>query len=241
VIIRTGLIKNRDGVREEVFADHWLNVHGPLARQVPGMIAYSQNHIVERYHPIETPELHRVDGLSQLYFPDVSTMAKSMETPEQRACVEDIKGFLSEVTIVIQRRGEVVNLGDNPSRPLKAKLMAVLVGDPQAAEAYASELTAALRDERFGAGRLRINPVVDRNFIVDASVPRGEQVVGAILETWFTGEQSLRRALAGGSFDAAERIMRRAATVRVREHVILAEHASAKNAGLPGVSALSDM
>ena len=106
MIIRTGLIKNRDGVGEEAFADHWLNVHGPLARQVPGMTAYSQNHIVERYPPIETPELHRVDGLSQLYFPDVPTMAEAMETPEQRACVEDIKGFLSEVTIVIQRRGE---------------------------------------------------------------------------------------------------------------------------------------
>jgi uncharacterized protein (TIGR02118 family) len=190
MIIRTGLIKNRDGVSGQEFADHWLNVHGPLARQVPGMIAYSQNHIVERHPPIETQELHRVDGLSQLYFPDVPTMAKAMETPEQRACIEDIKGFLSEVTIVIQRRGKVLNLGDNPNRPLKAKLMAVLVGDPQDADAYASELAAALRDERFGAGRLRINPVIDRNFIVDSSVPRGEQVVGAILEAWFTGEAS---------------------------------------------------
>ena len=133
MIIRTGLIKNRDGVGEEAFAGHWLNVHGPLARQVPGMTAYSQNHIVERYPPIETPELHRVDGLSQLYFPDVPTMAKAMEGPEQRACVEDIKGFLSEVTIVIQRRGEFVNLGEHSSRSLDAKLMAVLVGDPQAA------------------------------------------------------------------------------------------------------------
>jgi uncharacterized protein (TIGR02118 family) len=224
MIIRTGLIKNRDGVSGQEFADHWLNVHGPLARQVPGMIAYSQNHIVERHPPIETQELHRVDGLSQLYFPDVPTMAKAMETPEQRACVEDIKGFLSEVTIVIQRRGKVVNLGDNPNRPLKAKLMEVLVGDPQDADAYASELTAALRDERFGAGRLRINPVIDRNFIVDSSVPRGEQVVGAILEAWFAGEEGVRLALAEGRIDAAERIMRRAATVTVREHVILAEH-----------------
>ena len=49
------------------------------------MTAYSQNHIVERYPPIQTPELHRVDGLSQLCFSDVPAMAKAMETPEQRA------------------------------------------------------------------------------------------------------------------------------------------------------------
>ena len=177
--------------RRRGFADHWLNVHGPLARQVPGMTAYSQNHIVERYPPIETPELHRVDGLSQLYFPDIATMAAAMETPEQRACVEDIKGFLSEVTIVIQRRGEVVYLGECSSRAHDAKLMSVLIGDPRDADAYAFELAAELRRRESGEARFRINPVVDRSFIVDPSVPRGNQIVGGILELWFTQEESL--------------------------------------------------
>ena len=224
MIIRTGLIKNRDGVGEEAFADHWLNVHGPLARQVPGMTAYSQNHIVERYPPIETPELHRVDGLSQLYFPDVPTMAKAMETPEQRACVEDIKGFLSEVTIVIQRRGEVVYLGECSSRPHDAKLMSVLIGDPRDADAYAFELAAELRRRGSGEARFRINPVVDRSFIVDPSVPRGNQIVGGILRAMVHKRGNLRRGLAEGMLDGAEQIMRRAATASVREHVILAEH-----------------
>ena len=170
--------------------------------------------------PMETPELHRVDGLSQLYFPDIATMAEAMETPEQRACVEDIKGFLSEVTIVIQRRGEVVHLGECSSRPHDAKLMSVLIGDPRDAGAYAFELAAELRRWESGEARFRINPVVDRGFIVDPSVPRGNQIVGGILELWFTQEESLRRGLAEGMLDGAERIMRRAATVSVREHVI---------------------
>ena len=142
MIIRTGLIKNRDEVDDKSFAEHWLGVHGPLARQVPGMTAYTQNHIVERYPPIETTELHRVDGLSQLYFSDVATMAKAMESAEQRACVEDIRGFLSEVTIVIQRCGDIVSLGERSSRPDKAKLMAVLLGDSDAAETYAARAAA---------------------------------------------------------------------------------------------------
>ena len=145
-------------------------------------------------------------------------MAAAMETPEQRACVEDIKGFLSEVTIVIQRRGEGVHLGECSSRPHDAKLMSVLIGDPRDADAYAFELAAELRRRGSGEARFRINPVVDRSFIVDPSVPRGNQIVGGIFESWFTKKQNLRRGLAEGMLDGAERIMRRAATASVREH-----------------------
>jgi uncharacterized protein (TIGR02118 family) len=223
MIIRTGLIKNRDGVGKEAFAGHWLKVHGPLASRVPDMMAYSQNHIVERHAPPATPDLHRVDGLSQLYFTDIPTMARAMNTPEQRACVEDIKGFLSQVTIVIQRRGKLVEIGEPSRRQDEAKLMGVLLGDPQAAEPYASRLTGALTMQGSGATRLRMNPVVDRGFVVDESVPRGEQVVGGILEVWFQSRADLRRAVRGGIFDGCEHLMRRAALLTVREHVLIAE------------------
>ena len=45
MIIRSGLIKNRDTVDFGEFSKHWKDVHGPLARIVPRMKAYSQNHI----------------------------------------------------------------------------------------------------------------------------------------------------------------------------------------------------
>jgi len=165
--------------------------------------------------------LHRVDGLSQLYFTDIPTMARAMKTAEQRACVEDIKGFLSEVTIVIQRRGEILELGEPSSRQDEAKLMAVLLGNPQAAESYASELIAALTKGKNGAARLRMNPVVDRSFIVDETVPRGQQVVGAILELWFQTRADLRRAVTNGILEGCDHFMRRAAVVTVHERVLV--------------------
>ena len=117
-------------------------------------------------------------------------MAKAMLTPEQRACAEYIKGFLSEVTIVSQRRGNVVDLGDYPTQQRHAKLMAVLLKEmrtPPTRMPRNSHLTVG---HGSGAARFRINPVVDRNFIVDPVVRRGAQLVGGILELWFTREET---------------------------------------------------
>ena len=45
MIIRSGVIKSQDSVDFGEFSKHWKEVHGPLARIVPRMRAYSQNHI----------------------------------------------------------------------------------------------------------------------------------------------------------------------------------------------------
>lgn len=180
MIIRSGLIRNRDGVDFRSFGDHWLNVHGPLALRVADMRAYTQNHIVER-HLQERPELlHRVDGISQLYFDDVEAMRVAMTSPEQHACIEDIRGFLSDVTIVVQQAGEQVAFGDRSS---EIKLLFLLSGDQAKLKAAGGDLTNDLENSASG-GVVRFNPVVDRSFAVDTSVPSGAQVIDGVLELW---------------------------------------------------------
>ena len=79
MIIRSGLIKNRDTVDFGEFSKHWKDVHGPLARIVPRMKAYSQNHIKKTLVSGEQFGFHRVDGISQLRFDTVADMAAGME------------------------------------------------------------------------------------------------------------------------------------------------------------------
>jgi uncharacterized protein (TIGR02118 family) len=107
MIIRSGLIKNKDTVDFDEFTKHWREVHGPLARIVPRMRAYSQNHIKRTILDSEKRGLHRVDGISQLRFDTVADMAVGVESPEQHACIVDIRGFLSDVTLLIQEEGEL--------------------------------------------------------------------------------------------------------------------------------------
>ena len=51
-----------------------------------------KNHILARLPAREGDRLHRVDGISQLWFDNVETMRVAMESAEQRACIEDIPG-----------------------------------------------------------------------------------------------------------------------------------------------------
>jgi uncharacterized protein (TIGR02118 family) len=180
MIIRSGLIRNRDGVDFAAFSEHWRRVHGPLALRVEAMRAYRQNHILARLPAREGDRLHRVDGISQLWFDDVESMCVAMESAEQRACIEDIREFLSDVTILIQQEGERRQHGHVDRLPVK---FIYLLGGPEAAmKTMEDRLLADLAS--FANAALRVNPIVDRGFSVDPTVSAGGQVIDAVLELW---------------------------------------------------------
>lgn len=213
MIIRSGLIRNRDGIDFARFTEHWRTVHGPLALRVAGMVAYTQNHIVERLH--ENPEgpLHRVDGISQLYFDDVESMRDAMESAEQKACIEDIRGFLSDVTLLIQRQGELRWLG--APRATDTKLIYLLSGEADRIGRSIEALCARLSSSR-AAGAVRYNPVVDRTFAVDSSVPAGAQAVDGVFEAWLPADAAGKLSERGLDDDEVEIV----AAFRVAEYVL---------------------
>lgn len=181
MIIRSGLIRNRDGVDSAAFSEHWRHVHGPLALRVEAMRAYRQNHIVARLPASQGDKLHRIDGISQLWFDDAESMRVAMESDEQRACIEDIRGFLSNVTILIQKEGETRLHGRADRLPVK--FIHLLSGPEMALQETAENLFADLA-LRCDSVALRINPVVDKSFSVVPAVPAGNQIIDAVMEIW---------------------------------------------------------
>ena len=181
MIIRSGLIRNRDGVDFAAFSEHWRRVHGPLALRVEAMRAYRQNHILARLPAREGDRLHRVDGISQLWFDNVESIRVAMESDEQRACIEDILEFLSDVTILIQQESER-RLHGNVDR-LPVKFIHLLAGQEAAMKNMEDRLFADLAAS-FANAALRVNRIVDRGFSVDSTVSAGGQVIDAVLELW---------------------------------------------------------
>lgn len=213
MIIRSGLIRNRDNIDFVRFTEHWRNVHGPLALRVAGMVAYTQNHIAERLYENPSNPLHRVDGISQLYFKDVEAMRDAMDSAEQRACVEDIRGFLSDVTLLIQQQGELRWLA--APRATDVKLMYLLSGKADRIAGAVESLCAGLSSSA-SAGAVRYNPVIDRTFAVDTSVPSGSQAVDGVFEAWLPADAAREldeRTFANGDIDVA-------AAFRVAEYVL---------------------
>ena len=180
MIIRSGLIRNRDDVDFTAFSEHWRRVHGPLALCVEAMRAYRQNHILARLPAREGGRLHRVDGISQLWFDNVESMRVAMESAEQ-ACIEDIREFLSDVTILIQQEGERWQHGDVDRLPVK---FVYLLAGPEAAMKIMEDRFFAALAASFANAAPRVNPIVDRGFSVDPTVSAGGQVIDAVLELW---------------------------------------------------------
>lgn len=191
MIIRSGLIRNRDGVDFQEFTQHWKNVHGPLVVKIDGLRAYSQNHVVDRIATGQAIGLHRVDGISQLYFDDVEQMKTAMASPEQEACIVDLRGFLSDVTLLIQQAGSFQVIGK--AADWSVKLLYLLHGQPKAIETLGQAIQAAFEDSDESA-RFRINPIIARDIVVDQSITAGEQIVDAVLEVWTLDLASSSRA-----------------------------------------------
>ncbi len=104
-----------------------------------------------------------------------------MESAEQRACIEDIRGFLANVTILVQQEGETRRHGDVDRLPVK---YLYLLAGPEAAMRTIGDTLLTILGASFDNVALRINPIIDRRFSVDPNVSAGGQVVDAVLEIW---------------------------------------------------------
>jgi len=185
VIIRSGLIKNHDNVDFEEFSKHWRDVHGPLARIVPRMRAYSQNHIRKTLTSSGRFGFHRVDGISQLRFDSLADMAAAMDSPEQRACVVDIQGFVSSATILIQEEGKLYG---NLARH-ETKLMYLV----RNGNGIAPLLDAVSKSLSSLGGSFRFNQVINRDFRVDSTVAAGDQMIDGVLEVFLPDRMASER------------------------------------------------
>jgi uncharacterized protein (TIGR02118 family) len=215
VLIRSGLIQNFDHIDVSAFSKHWLEVHGPLAAKYPNLRGYLQNHIVGRG---DTPPngLHRIDGISQLWFDDVEAMNIAMESQENQACIADISGFLARVTLAIQDPG--VWLGSSRGPTGGSKLMAVYAGEERDFAHIEEGIAAAFDGDPTAA--YRINRIISGQFIVDPSVARSDAKLLAVLEAYLADD------IARSGFLKSNRLVARgglapAALLAVTPHVMV--------------------
>jgi hypothetical protein len=110
-------------------------------------------------------------------------MAAGMDSPEQHACVVDIQGFLSDVTILIQEEGKLNQIGHSASNGIK--LMYLLRGDDGALTQLLDALSKVLSAT---GGSFRLNRIINRDFRVDSTVPAGNQMVDGVLEVFLADD-----------------------------------------------------
>jgi uncharacterized protein (TIGR02118 family) len=79
---------------------YWREVHGPKGARVPGLRRYVQNHAL--------PEAYAVrglthDGFTEMWFDDLPSLRKALESREWDALREDTDLFAQPMSIVVAR------------------------------------------------------------------------------------------------------------------------------------------
>jgi uncharacterized protein (TIGR02118 family) len=92
-VTRISFVCRRPGLTRREFADHWTNVHAPLARRHhPALWRYVQNVVLA---PV-TPGAPEVDGIAELGFRSIEDMSSRMyDSPEGAAIIRaDVHRFI---------------------------------------------------------------------------------------------------------------------------------------------------
>jgi uncharacterized protein (TIGR02118 family) len=195
MIVRMGLLRRRPDISRDQFRKHWRDVHGPLAKQMPKLRGYHQNHIVDdRQLGVDHARgTWDIDGISELWFDNAEEMEAAIASPAYQPVRDDSPAFLAETRVVtIEQR--TVKAFDGTSKAIKR--MSLLKRKP--------ELTPEqFRHEWFEVhGELvrafptllgyRQNLILTRQSDPDAGGDYATVPADGIVEMWFADEAALQ-------------------------------------------------
>jgi uncharacterized protein (TIGR02118 family) len=81
VIKRISILVRKDGIDHDAFTHHWHGVHGPLVAQLPDVMRYTQNHVVELLPDPDGRPAYDIDGIVELYFVDDAARQRAFAVP----------------------------------------------------------------------------------------------------------------------------------------------------------------
>jgi uncharacterized protein (TIGR02118 family) len=105
------LLTRKAGLTHEQFVKHWLEVHGPHARKVPGLRRYVQSHILEERTRPDIPSTDvEIDGVAELWYDDRDSMLRAQATPEAKALYADGALFIGRIKSFTMDEKEIIAL-----------------------------------------------------------------------------------------------------------------------------------
>ena len=195
--VRMGLISKKPDWSLEKFKDHWLNNHGPLVRNAPGLSQYWQNHVVDAVQ--RGIQFDRgawgFDGFSQLWIADENAPFGTGELPER--IVADENHFLGPFNIVTVKQTEVVAVPDDATRSKLVKRMSVIRRRPELSEDdFLNEwkVHAGWVRTMQGVRGYRQNAVVGRELTKGHPCSYEDLPIDGIVEFWFDSTDAIEAA-----------------------------------------------
>ena len=93
----------RQPADEHAFMQHYLNVHVPLVRQIPGLDRLELTRFTRS--PLGGEPAYFL--MAEMYYPDRDTFKAAMKSPENAAAGEDLMSFAGDIVTLVQ--GELLH------------------------------------------------------------------------------------------------------------------------------------
>jgi uncharacterized protein (TIGR02118 family) len=84
-------ICRKQGLSRDEFRRYWAEVHGPIGARIPGLRKLVQSHAVPAPGDARPSDF---DGMAELWFDDVSALARARQSPEWQASTADEAHFI---------------------------------------------------------------------------------------------------------------------------------------------------
>jgi len=105
-----GLLARKDGWTHGQFMKHWIEVHAPLARAVPGLRRYVQNFIAGERTRIDIASLPiEIDGIAELWFDDSAAYELALASTEMKALHADGAKFIGRIKSYVVEEKTVIS------------------------------------------------------------------------------------------------------------------------------------
>lgn len=103
------LLVRKDGISHAQFVDHWVNIHAPLARSVPGLRRYVLTHVLaERTRPDIPAVEGEIDGIAELWYDDLESMKRANDSPEAKRLHADGATFIGKIKMFTTREDIII-------------------------------------------------------------------------------------------------------------------------------------
>lgn len=195
--VRMGLLNKKLDWSTERFREHWREHHSQLARHLPGLRSYVQNHVIDRAQRgivfARGPE--ELDGISQLDFESDTGMGDALASEIASRLAADEQHFIGRLRIITAQRNVVV---EPPPAGKALKRISLLRRRPDvSAETFANEwrqVHGPMVRKLPGILGYRQNQITSRESPKGVSVGYDDLPLDGIVELWFADTEAIDKA-----------------------------------------------
>jgi uncharacterized protein (TIGR02118 family) len=229
MISRMGLLKKKAELSSQEFRRHWIVRHGPLAKLLPGLRGYVQNHVLEiKRQCVDFPQgAEQFDGFSQLWFADREAMKSAIETHFGPALSADEALFIGSLYIIVADQSEVI-VPERQASPL-IKCLSLLrrleeISGARFRELWCGDFVRSMSSLP-GVRGYRQNIIFERQVPKGTIVDYGRLPIDGVSEIWFESNEALENAFSSkagrDTVVQAKTFIAEATSFFVDEHAIM--------------------